>query len=776
MREAEQGRWKQFFLSENFRSEERILQFINQIFRAIMPEALGGIAYDQNAELQFGRKSSEDAGALPSSVFPEVEVVLISDGGGDADSPQEEDETTGEAAEGADAEEMEKAEREAIWIARELKKLHRRADIARDEKGKFRELKWSDMVIILRSVKNHVETYARVFECEGVPLQLKNNSFYSSIETLDLLNLLSVLDNPLQDIPLLALLRSPMGGFSANELARIRLSLRRGHFWDALRLCAKQLAAEPLGQKCAEMVATIQGWRELGKNLSISGRLETILQETLYAEWAATQLRGRQRQANISQFITLAREFDHLNGEGLYLFLRHIQQEREASEQADSAAVESSDAVRLMSAHQSKGLEFPVVAVPDISKQFNFKDLRSGLILDEDFGLCSRIKAQTTGALYPSLPLWLARRRGETEILAEELRILYVALTRAQSKLILVASASEKNLQKRCKNTETGITLRQLLNARSWFDWIQPALSQDKPEWLEKSCSSSAWSSRLVAASSVKKGEEAGIEPPRPILDDLAINAMRAKFAFRYPHLAATRQHAKATVTQLRRGLEIFSSEEARPALFAKPDWNRTMARQNRSGTELGKAYHSLLEHAAFESFTSPALLKKELELLAAKGVLGDGSVEEIETDKIAAFWNSEIGLSILEKSEFIHRELPFTAKFAASDLRLFSPDPNSLDGLCDDDFVVVQGAVDLAVITAESIWIVDFKSDYVQPGAEEEKAAKYEPQLRLYARALQKVYGLPIARIWLHFIRTGRTFDYSEPAQEIAPVHQSGK
>ncbi|MGV3771259.1 MAG: UvrD-helicase domain-containing protein, partial [Verrucomicrobiales bacterium] len=282
MAQAKTGQWKQFFLSHNFRSEERILRFVNQLFTSIMREDLGGISYDANAALQYGRKAEGAGEAKQASKYPEVEAHLLVDGK-DGSEPFAETNEQSENEPG-DTEDLETAEREALWVGQQLQNLQTEG------------AKWKDMVILLRSLKNKVETYARVFEHLGIPLQLKRNSFYSSIEVLDLLNLLTILDNPLQDISLLATLRSPFGGFTASELAKVRLALhyRNRSFWEALLAYPEKNPEDALAEKCARIIATINHWRDLGKHLSISARLDVILQETLYADWILTQPRGKQ--------------------------------------------------------------------------------------------------------------------------------------------------------------------------------------------------------------------------------------------------------------------------------------------------------------------------------------------------------------------------------------------------------------------------------------------------------------------------------------------------
>ncbi|MGV3771556.1 MAG: 3'-5' exonuclease, partial [Verrucomicrobiales bacterium] len=454
-----------------------------------------------------------------------------------------------------------------------------------------------------------------------------------------------------------------------------------------------------------------------------------------------------------------------------YLFLRHIKQEQDASEDAEPAAGETTDAVRLISVHQSKGLEFPIVVIPDLAKRFNLQDLNSGLILDEQYGLCSYIKADTTGSLYPSLPYWLAQRRERKEILAEEMRVLYVALTRAQSKLILVASATANQTNKWLEKAIASPSLHQLLQANSWLDWIAPCLTAETPKWIEETVSSANWASKVIDSGKLSKRGKADNGLARVELSEESKAALLEKFAFTYPHDAATRQQAKSTVTRLRRGLEEASTEESKVSHFARPEWPGTARKSNKAGTEIGKAYHTVLEHTPIEALSDEKQVRQCIGKLTEIGILTEDQASHIQPEKLTEFWQSDIGGEIQKNAPYIKRELPFTARFTCADLKAFEPASDALVALPDDEFIIVQGAVDLAVILPREIWLIDFKSDYVAEGEEITKVEQYTPQLNLYALALEKVYNRPVSRKWLRLLIPGKTFEVG--ARPQSPDHQ---
>src|SRR6185312_1402493 len=321
-----------------------------------------------------------------------------------------------------------------------------------------RPVEWRDMVVLLRSPRNKAEIYAREFNRVGVPLHVKRESFYSATEISDLLSLLQLLDNPMQDLPLLAVLRSPFVGLSVDELAMIRAGHREDRFWAAtLRFNSNppqfsgraNEIATAAHAKLQTFFQLFDAWRQHARRGTLSNSVRAILDQTHYESLILAQERGGERLANVNRLLRLMRQFDPYQRQGLLRFLRFVEAQRDAEAEEEPASSAGTDAVRLLSIHQSKGLEFPVVAVADIAKNFNFSDLRADILLDAEFGLCPRIAPPNINARYPSLPYWLARQRQKRELLGEELRLLYVAMTRARDRLLLVGSVSEKQFETR---------------------------------------------------------------------------------------------------------------------------------------------------------------------------------------------------------------------------------------------------------------------------------------------------------------------------------------
>ncbi|MFO1477679.1 MAG: UvrD-helicase domain-containing protein [Verrucomicrobiota bacterium] len=450
-------------LTENFRGREPLLEFANSLFAMVMQDPLAPCGYDEEARLRFG--AAADRAPLrgkAGEALVEIHIRLKQAAGAEP--------AAGEDAAG----ELDDAGKEARLVACRLRELHRAGHPVWDDNLRaFRKVEWKDMAVLLRSPAGKAEAFAREFSKCGIPLSVARRGFYDSLEISDLVSLLQLLDNPLQDLPLLAVLRSPLAGASPDQLAEIRLASHRTHFWTALQRWRAGLASAEAGGRIAKFLDRFARWRRLSRQWSLSRCLDAVLAETDYEAWLLTQPRGAQRRANVLRLLELARQFDRFQRQGLFRFLEFVDAQRAAETEPESAGAVTDDSVQLLSIHQSKGLEFPVVALADLGKKFNETDLRADVLLDEEFGLCPQIHPPGGGGRYPSLPAWLAAQRQRRELLAEELRLLYVAVTRPRDALLLFGSISEKQFQSRWTGPDEFMP-DKLLDVRSYADWIAP--------------------------------------------------------------------------------------------------------------------------------------------------------------------------------------------------------------------------------------------------------------------------------------------------------------
>ena len=751
-------------LTENFRSRQAILDFVNPLFAALMRPDIGGVGYEP---LEFG--APQQRAALTNQA-PRVEFHLIAKTEPDANAEATDDEDDASAP--AD---LLAVEREARLIAHRFRALHEAQHLIWDkETNQLRAVKWSDMAVLLRSPSGRAEAFAKEFSRAGIPLNAARDGFFTSLEVSDVLNLLRLLDNPLQDIPLAAVLRSPLVGLTMDELVAVRLTERRDLLWPALVRVPNAKDAPPeLRAKVVAFLEQFHRWRELARQTSLSQTLETALHDTHYEPLLLAGPRGAERLANVRRLLDLARQFDPYQRQGLYRFLRFVRTQEDEELDLEPATAPSADAVRLLSVHRSKGLEFPVVALACLGTRFNEQDLGGAILLDEQLGLCPKITPPGADQSYPSLPHRLARLNERRELRGEELRLLYVAMTRARDTLLLVGTTSKLATEARWPGSpETALETKTVLNARSHLEWLQL--------WLPLATSDTDWSddqhgaNRLLTwqiVSDNNPGFDAGA-PAGPRNDEAegsstapppsAIADLKTRLAWTYPHAAATSETAKTSVTALRKRVADETDDEARPLfrfspaiLAAKPE---SKAAGKLSAAEVGIAHHTFLQHVAIDRTVTELDLRNEAEALFEAGLLTEAQHRALNFADLTAFWQSEAGAALRKAApETINREMEFTARLTALELKQL-PALRSQTSLAADDFIVVQGQVDLAVLLPEEIWLLDFKTDLVDDAGLAGKVKQYAPQLEVYACALEKIYRRPVTRCWLHFLRARKT------------------
>jgi ATP-dependent helicase/nuclease subunit A len=890
-------------LSDNFRSREGILDFVNSVFAELMRESLGGVHYDEDARLRFGAPDQRAPLSNAKGGGPRVELQVIhkvKQPADDADGDDAGNERDDENSDRRPVEDLLSVEKEARLVAERLIALRKSLHEIWDEDAKaMRPVEWRDMVVLVRSPASRVEAFAKEFSKAGVPLAAARAGFYQAVEVQDLINLLRLLDNPLQDIPLAAVLRSPLVGMSVDELAAVRIAGGEGRripFFAAVNRLVHQAVGAPEGwsenvgqtsclpvraascrpnsgagmpressgwkpdlhlqtgselQQAGTAKAKLDSfhrrltrWRLLIRQTSLSHCLETVLGETGHEALLLAGERGRERVANVRRLLELARQFDPFQRQGLHRFLRFIDEQEDAELDQESASVETENAVRLMSIHKSKGLEFPVVVVACLGAGFNFPDLKEDILLDPELGLCAKVMPPHGDQRYPSLAWRMARRREKRELLGEELRLLYVAMTRARDTLVLTGFDKSKVAEERWGGG-VAITDREIAKENSFLAWMRLWLNAHTQvgDWTSETAGGTAllkwWrfaeteerfrmsndecrmtngmnagdavtprekdeaargdlistglqpgesgSHEGTAASAASAGFEkplkrlpvtrapdTGLKPGANETGDSAnempepephalLDLIRLRLAWRYEHDAATRETAKSNVTALRRRA-AQEDEEERPLFRFR---TRTPREGKMSAAEIGSAHHVFLQHVEFARTATLLDLKNEAERMVCEGTLTRDEVARLDFRALLAFWESAVGCAVREAGPcMVHRELPFTARFTTAELRGL--------GLCEEEFateefVIVQGVIDLAVIRPAGIVVVDFKTDHLDEEEIEARAREYRPQLQLYGAALNRIHGRPVAGLHLHFLSCGQTIPVESPAKILS-------
>ncbi len=710
------GEARRILLQENFRSRGAVLDAVNHVFENIMSTDLGELDYDADARLRCGLPEAA-GGALP-----ELRLLALPDGD-DGSAP-------------------EKAALEADYVARRIHALIDGGAQVLDN-GAPRRADWGDIVILLRSANTVGPVYRRVLTARGIPVDSEQGGgFYELPEISVMLSLLAVIDNPHQDVPLIAVLRSPLFGFTADDLAAVRACDREHDFYDALTA-----AAETMPQ-CRAFLDTLADYRRLAPDVELCTLLWHICGDRSLLALCCAMPDGDARRRGLLQLFDLAQEFEAAGYRGLHRFvtwLRH--QADEGREPAVSGGARR--AVRIMSIHKSKGLEFPIVFLCDLSRAFNKTDTRSTVLVHPQLGLGPKRTDPARGIEFPTFARSAVAARLERELLSEEMRLLYVAMTRAKERLILTGTFSdpEKTIAQLAAGLTAPIAPEVLRGAGSPMLWVLQAALIATP--------SPVFDVQTVplSAPDEAKPEEAESALDAPVeADAVLVQTLRDNLAFSYPHAAAEALPSKVTATELKR---LDAPDEAsdgaalvrRPwRAFRKPDF---AARERAlTAAERGTATHRILQYLRFADAADEAAIARQIRQLAAAGYLSDREARAVQVASIRSLMRSPLGARLVaaEAAGTLRREFRFSLLYPAA--ALFPDAP--------DEQVLLQGVVDCWFEEGGALTIVDYKTDRVGPDAVAARTAYYASQLRAYAAAMARITGRPVRNCLLFFLHNG--------------------
>ncbi len=739
-------------LHKNFRSRREVLEGTNSVFARLMTEAVGGICYDSSVALYLGSDMPEQTGLSVAEAGTErkkeeilhsfyVPEFLLFDPK-DLDSASENQETK--------EQELTGREMEAHAAAACIRRLLAGGKVWDREKEAFRPVRCGDIVILLRSLAGWGDTYARVLTAEGIPAHTESRTgYFTAIEIQTLLNLLRVVDNPRQDIPLAAVLKSMIGGFSDMELAHIRSACPEGSFYEACVHCREKGGQAALQARMEGFFLRLRNYREWAEFLPIHELIEKLLEDTGYGDYLAAQPGGSQRTANVRMLVEKALAFEKTSYRGLFHFVRYIEQLQSYDEDFGEAGVlgENEDVVRIMTIHRSKGLEFPVVIVAGLGKSFNRQDTRSRVVVHPDLGIgvdWMDVEKRTRTA---TLPKRVIQKTLDLEMLGEELRVLYVAFTRAREKLILLGSAPElskklQNFQEEGRRKE--LSFRALSSAGTYLDWLLPAaaLPEDSPFAILRVTPEKQTEEAMSRQLFREEQRELLLHPERlPKTDPGYEKALEERLSYVYPYEEEVALMGKLSVSELKRaeqaeedeGTLLYPKEEMAPYI---PRFMQAV--KPAGGAARGTAYHRALECLDFAGLYHSSRVKEELERLVREGKMTREQAEAIRPFDIYAFAQSSLAerMNRARKRHACHTEQPFVIRLPARELWI---------GCKSEEPVLIQGIIDAYFYEKnengeDEIVIVDYKTDYVTSGAE--LLGKYQKQLDYYGLALERLTG----------------------------------
>jgi ATP-dependent helicase/nuclease subunit A len=764
-------------LQKNFRSRRRILSAVNAVFEVLMRDDCGGIQYDERAALQPPSPETPLGEPIEFHVLERsVEVVSESDEEAAADDTRRVDP--------GDPTQWEGLEREAYWIGERIQELFDSG--TRVGNGdEQRPLKYSDICVLLRSTRHSAAPLADMLRRMGIPVWTDSGSgLFDAREVRDVLALLAVLDNAQQDVAMASVLRSGILGdaFDEEELVKLRLIDRDASFHATLPRYADRGNDDRLQAKCAKVLRQIANYRGALRDEPLADVLWAILRDTGYFAYVGGLRDGARRRANLIALHERARQFGGFRRQGLSRFLRFIESLQAEGEDlaAPSGVGENEDVVRVMSMHKSKGLEFPIVIAAEMGRQFNLAD-RSGRFLFER-GVGVGIKAVDRDRLieYPTA-LHAACARAATEAsLAEELRVWYVAMTRAREKLILVGTESHDTLEKlrTAANAGTGqVDPLRILGARSPLHWLiaaQGAMPRGKVIWDADAAPNddTLFVCRRIDAEEIADWRVAKEESPgarelreavgtlsplpeaEPTSTDMAdAERILDRLDFTYPHLAMSSLPAVRSASDARWADAGRAEEEPAKPLVALP---RGTALERSEAARRGQVVHTALELMDLKQVESAAAIRANLDAMVARGTLAADDVELIDVDNLAWFFATPLGERIRTANESFAREWMF---LSAEPIERF----DATAGGEDSDRVLVRGVVDGVLATPEALEIVDYKTDRVTGADVQKRAEDYRMQMQLYAGAVARVYRREVSAAHLVFLHAREVVTITE-------------
>ena len=713
--DAQLWQGRRVLLSSNFRSGGAVLAGVNDVFKTCMSPAVGGLHYGEEEALREG---------IPHIPLGEPEVELLAVDVQEATYPEE-----------------------AALVAERIAQLLDGTHFVRGGDG-LRPIRPEDVAILLRSPGSAGGYFRTALESRGIRcVSGGGEDLLQTPEVATLRCLLQTIANPRQDIPLIAVLASPVFGFTADDLAAFRAKRRYGCVYDALAVWEDD--------KAKQFLQTLKQLRQASRIQSLAQLLEEIFACTGMIHIYAAMENGALREENLQAFYALTMDYESSGRRDLSQFLEFLDSMEEKGLIAAGEET-AAGAVTLMSIHKSKGLEFPVVFVSNLSREFNRESVRAQVLCDKELGLGLTAVDPRNRIRFPTVAKRAIALKTLRDSLSEELRVLYVALTRARDRLIMTYASG--TLEKDIAELSARIDLcdRELLTGEvvcpgQWV--LLAALQRTEAGELfalggnpgETTPGEPAWKIRVVTAPQQTDSGHFADLPQQSA--DVDLERLRQGLAFRYGHESATKAPSKQTATQ-RKGREkdAEAAEDTHPPKPWQHKWRKpSFAGGEAAGKDHGSAMHKALQYLPFDACTGEAAVRQEVQKLVLKGFLTEEEEALVDCGKLAAFFGTELGRKLREKQ--VLREF----KFSILD------DGENFDAALSGERILLQGVVDCAILEEDGITVVDFKTDRVTEENLPERLRQYRPQVLSYASALERIYEKPVKEAMLYFFHTGR-------------------
>lgn len=722
-------------LFKNFRSRKNILDITNIIFEDVMSKEFGEIEYNETEYLNLGANYEQPEKECNYAGKAELNIIDLKE----TCEYEEQEETTEEI--------LEKTEIEAKFVAKKIRELIDNKYQVYDRKKGYRDIRFKDIVILLRATSN----VANIFEKELSNLEIpvfsdQANNYLESIEIKNIISLFKIIDNPYRDIPLVTVMRSIIGDFTDNELIEIRLCKKDGHYYDSIKAAMiSNKIEDKTKEKLKNFIEKIEKWREQEKYLPLNEFIWKIYQETDYYNYVRLMPNGEVRKANLKMLFDRAKEYEKISFKGLFNFIRYLEKIKNNNSDLASAKVigENEDVVRIMSIHKSKGLEFPVAIISRTDKKFNQKDLTDSILMHQDIGFGIQYINYDRQIEYTTAAKEAIKLKIKEESIAEEMRILYVALTRAKEKLIITgvendlekALEQKKDLLENYEKENGKINHLILKKDLSYLGWLE-LVYLNHEDIAEYMVLNKIYKKDILKEDDKKEEKEIkSIDENQEELDKIS-----KILNWKYNYLEMTSIQSKMSVTKIK---ELKNKDEIKQEkVETKPKFMEE--KKALTSAEKGTLIHLILQKLDFSKKYTKQEIEQYIEALYEKQIINKLQKDSVNGEKIYKIVTSKF-FENMQKAKEIYKEVPFYTYINSKEIYDTENEEN----------ILVQGIIDLYYITRENeIILVDYKTDYVEN--EQELVKKYKVQLEIYKKALeealnQKIKETYIYSIWLN-------------------------
>jgi len=778
---SEKGqRERKIQLYKNFRSRENIINSVNFIFRQIMSSDTGELDYNENEFLNYGAVYPEDDRLNDgqdknnsNNINRDTELHIIDMSDTEEQSLNNEDEP-------------DRIQCEARFTAERIRKLTGEVGkegqfIIYDRKiSSYRPVRYRDIVILLRTTMNWASVFEEELGLYGIPVFTDTGSgYFMSVEIQIILSLLKIIDNPIQDIPLISVLRSPICGYSMDELVEIRAQLPHRSFYEALKNAAGLLKNNKLGEKLKVFLDKLALWRSKACYMSTDELIWFLYTETGYYSFVGGMPGGVQRQANLRILFERAGAFEKTSYRGLFNFIGFIEKLKNGSGDMGSAKIlgENENVVRIMSIHKSKGLEFPVVILSGCGKQFNFQDTNGKMLFHHDLGFGPDIVNPDRRLISATACKQALKHKIKLETLSEEMRILYVAFTRAREKLIITGTVNniESSLalwNEVLYNKDWHIPGYMITNGRRYLDWICPAVIRHKSygrvlrekysdiEDMNLFDDVSYWNINILSKKNIIENAAASVQSVSEFIQELKSDydvfetgfkkEIKRRLEWKYPFEKVVKIPAKITVTELKRYFNaMFTGEEYTaepyytPHVVKKPSFLEDS--QGMSAVEKGSILHFVMQHLCLDNVSNAAELNTQLDKMVQDELITDIQKESVDVNGIIQLFHTEPGRRMLKSSGTL-RETPFCVEIESRDV---------FQDLTEDKYkdatFLLQGMIDCYFEENGELVLIDYKTDRIPEDGIEVIKKRYAVQIEYYAKALERLIGKKVKERYIY-------------------------